>query len=185
MARAASRIEAAGFEVTVTRRKNMKNVRLHVHPDGSVSISCPYGVPTSELTSLLEARADWIQEQRKRLAGTPRAQAETASEQEQEEWRVLVTAAVPLLLKKWEPVLGVRAKKLAFRNMKSRWGSCQPTTGRVCINTRLALYPPRCLEYVVVHELCHMLVPNHGPRFKALLDEYLPKWREAEKLLRN
>ena len=51
----------------------------------------------------------------------------------------------------------MKAQKLAYRNMKSRWGSCQPSTGRICINVRLALYPPECLEYVVVHELCHLL----------------------------
>ena len=62
-------------------------------------------------------------------------------------------------------ILGVRAGKLAYRNMKSRWGSCQPSTGRICINVRLALYPPECLEYVVVHELCHLLVHGHGPGF--------------------
>ena len=62
---------------------------------------------------------------------------------------------------------GVKAGKLAYRNMTSRWGSCQPATGRICINVRLALYPPGCLEYVVVHELCHLLERGHGSRFKA------------------
>ena len=54
--------------------------------------------------------------------------------------------------------------------MTSRWGSCQPATGRICINVRLALYPPECLEYVVVHELCHLRERGHGPAFQALMD---------------
>ena len=94
-------------------------------------------------------------------------------------------AATRVLLETWEPIIGVRVKKLAFRNMKSRWGSCQPATGRVCINTRLALYPPRCLEYVVVHELVHMLEPSHNARFHALMTKYLPDWKESRDLLKG
>ncbi|WP_270295883.1 M48 family metallopeptidase [Eggerthella sinensis] len=81
-------------------------------------------------------------------------------------------------------IMGVKAGKLAYRNMTSRWGSCQPATGRICINVRLALYPPECLEYVVVHELCHLLERGHGPRFKALMDAFMPDWRTRRAKLR-
>ena len=81
--------------------------------------------------------------------------------------------------------MGVHVGKLAYRNMTSRWGSCQTKTGRICINVRLAAYPPQCLEYVVVHELCHLLEPGHGPRFWALVDGFLPTWREAKALLKG
>lgn len=69
--------------------------------------------------------------------------------------------------------------------MVSRWGSCNVKTGRICINVQLAAQPPECLEYVVVHELCHLREANHGPRFHALLDAYLPHWRDAERKLRG
>ena len=111
------------------------------------------------------------------------SRAERASKPEIEQWRALVKAFVPPLVAKWEPIMGVKAGELAYRNMKSRWGSCQPSTGRICINIRLALFPPECLEYVVVHELCHLLEPGHGPRFKALMDAFIPNWREAKKKL--
>ena len=57
-------------------------------------------------------------------------------------------------------------------------------TGRICINVRLALYPPECLEYVVVHELCHLLERGHGSRFKALMDAFMPDWRDRRAKLR-
>ena len=79
----------------------------------------------------------------------------------------------------------MHAGSLAYRNMRSRWGSCQPETGRICINTRLALYPPECLEYVVVHELAHLLEANHGPAFYAILDRALPTWKSARDKLRS
>ena len=99
-------------------------------------------------------------------------------------WRAVVEACVPALVEAWEPIMGVKAGKLAYRNMTSRWGSCQPATGRICINVRLALYPPECLEYVVVHELCHLLERGHGPRFKERMDAFMPDWRERRAKLR-
>ena len=97
---------------------------------------------------------------------------------------LVVEACVPALVEAWEPIMGVKAGKLVYRNMTSRCGSCQPATGRICINVRLALYPPECLEYVVVHELCHLLERGHGPRFKALMDAFMPDWRDRRAKLR-
>ncbi len=163
----------------------MRTIRLRVGADGVPAVSLPFGVALSEVERIVSSRADWIRQQQAQLEGSPRSVAEHATDEEKREWRSLVELAVPVLLEKWEPVMGVRVKKLAFRNMKSRWGSCQPATGRVCINTRLALYPPQCLEYVVVHELCHLLEPSHNARFKGLLSSFLPNWREAERPLRE
>lgn len=101
------------------------------------------------------------------------------------EWRAVVAAFVPPLVEKWARVLNVKPGKLAYRNMVSRWGSCNVKTGRICINVQLAAHPPECLEYVVVHELCHLREANHGPRFKALLDACLPQWRAAEAKLKG
>ena len=92
-------------------------------------------------------------------------------------------AFTPALVEKWEPILGVKVQTLAYRKMKSRWGSCQPATGRICINTTLALYPPECLEYVVVHELCHLLVAGHGEEFRTLMTSVMPDWQERRKKL--
>lgn len=63
-------------------------------------------------------------------------------------------------------------------------GQLPTRTGRICINVRLALYPPECLEYVVVHELCHLRERGHGQRFKDLMDTYMPDWRERRAKLR-
>ena len=112
------------------------------------------------------------------------ARANNATPEEVAAWRAIVEGLTPGLIERWSAVMGVTPGKLAYRNMKSRWGSCQPSTGRICINVRLALYPPQCLEYVVVHELAHLIVRGHGPEFHAVLDRYLPTWRDAKKLLR-
>lgn len=180
-----STLSIDGLEVRVVR-KAIKNVHLRVKaPNGRVEVSAAFGTGDAFIRELVRAKKPWIEAQRSSLADSTRTRAAEASAAEQAEWKAVVAACVPPLVAKWEPVLGVKAGKLAYRNMTSRWGSCQPSTGRICINTRLALYPPECLEYVVVHELCHLLVRNHGPEFWGLVEAALPHWREARSKLRG
>ena len=178
-----TRLTAGDIAFTVTRRKNMRTIRLHVKPGGVVGVSCPLDVPDAELVALVEGRAGWIAAKRAELADTPRAHAEQASEEEKCAWKTLVEAAVPLLLEKWEPVMGVRARKLAYRNMKSRWGSCRRVTGRFSFALDLVTKPKECIEAVVVHELCHLFIAGHGPDFYARMETYLPDYKERDRLL--
>ncbi len=98
-------------------------------------------------------------------------------------YRDQVQAELPALFASWEPRLGVRSQKILLQKMKSRWGTCQPSTGIIRLNTELAKKPRECLEYVVVHELAHLIEASHGPRFVAVMDEHLPRWREIRKIL--
>ena len=79
--------------------------------------------------------------------------------------------------------MGVNATNWTFRYMKTRWGSCTVNTGRIRINTRLAFYPDECLEYIVVHELCHLIEPSHNKRFHAYMTKFLPDWKIRKKKL--
>ena len=91
--------------------------------------------------------------------------------------------SIPALFEKWEPIIGVSAKEWRIKKMKTRWGSCNIFAKRVWLNLELVKKPRACLEYVVVHELTHLHERYHNARFKALLDSYLPNWRETERLL--
>lgn len=172
------------FEVWILR-KRIKNINLRVKPpDGRIEVSAPLRVDTSFVRAFVREKRDWIRKQQERIAASPQGRAAAASPDEVAQWREVVQAFVPPLIAKWEPIMGVKAGKIAYRNMTSRWGSCQPSTGCICINVRLALYPPECLEYVVVHELCHLLERGHGPRFHALMDTFMPDWKERRAKLR-
>lgn len=98
-------------------------------------------------------------------------------------YRQQVREAVPALLDKWEPMLGVKANRVFVQRMKTKWGSCTPESGYIRLNTDLAKKPRECLEYVVVHELVHLLEPTHNGRYIALLDLYLPNWPHVRRLL--
>ena len=94
-------------------------------------------------------------------------------------YRDQLRASAQPLIAHWEPRLGVKAGRLFVRHMKTRWGSCNPDTGAIRLNTELARKPRHCLEYIVVHELIHLLEPTHSPRFQELLQQHLPTWRAS------
>lgn len=96
--------------------------------------------------------------------------------------RAQLNAAIPPLLARWQPALGVRASSWRVRDMTTRWGSCNTRTGRLCFNLRLAAKDPRCLEYVVVHELSHLIVASHSPAFWNCVARCLPDWRQRRAL---
>lgn len=92
-------------------------------------------------------------------------------------YREKLKEAVPALLAKWEPLMGVKVEKLFVQKMKTKWGGCNPGAKSIRLNTDLAKKPPECLEYIVVHEMVHLLEPTHNGRFIALMDQFMPKWR--------
>lgn len=95
-------------------------------------------------------------------------------------YREQTKSAVSELLDKWQPIIGVRAGRLHVQRMRTKWGSCNPKTGLIRLNTDLAKKPPQCLEYILVHELTHLLEPSHNARFQGLLDGFMPQWRQVK-----
>lgn len=93
--------------------------------------------------------------------------------------RSLLHAVVPALIQKWETKLGVRVAAYFLQRMKTQWGGCNHRAGNIRLNTELVKKPKDLLEYVVVHEMLHLIEPTHGERFVALLDRHYPTWREA------
>ena len=81
------------------------------------------------------------------------------------------------LVNHWQETIGVTASFVGVRRMKTKWGSCNPTSGRIWLNSELAKKDPACIEYIVVHELIHLLEPQHGDRFIELMERFLPDWR--------
>ena len=84
---------------------------------------------------------------------------------------------IPDLIAKWEPVIGVNVADWGVKKMKTRWGSCNTIVRRVWLNLELAKKPKRCLEYVLVHEMVHLLERSHNERFRAHMDRFMPQWR--------
>lgn len=92
-------------------------------------------------------------------------------------YRDQLKKALPLLIAKWEPLIGVKVGRFFVQRMKTKWGSCNKGTRSIRLNTDLAKKPRDCLEYIVVHEMLHLLEPTHNTRFLALMDRFMPNWR--------
>lgn len=98
-------------------------------------------------------------------------------------YREQLKEAVPPLLARWQPRLDVQAERWFVQRMKTKWGSCNHRARTIRLNTELAKKPRECLEYIVVHELVHLLEPTHNARFIALMDRFMPRWQIHRQVL--
>lgn len=92
-------------------------------------------------------------------------------------YRERLREAVPGVIAKWEPKMGVKVPRWTIRRMKTKWGSCNRETGHIWFNIELAKKHPDSLEYIIVHEMTHLLERGHGKRFTKLMDGFMPDWR--------
>ena len=94
-------------------------------------------------------------------------------------YRSQLKAEIPRLINKWQNRLGVEFNNFYLQKMKTRWGSCNPKSKNIRINTELVKKPRKFLDYIVMHEISHLLHPNHNDNFIVLLNKYYPSWREV------
>lgn len=100
------------------------------------------------------------------------------------EWyRTLLKAEVEKYLPKWEKITGLQSSSWQSKYMTTKWGTCNTSTGKIWLNLQLAKKPIECLEYVILHELIHLKVRNHGPEFVAEMSRYMQNWREIRNQL--
>jgi predicted metal-dependent hydrolase len=100
-------------------------------------------------------------------------------------YRAEMKARLPGMIAKWENVMGVQVAEWGVKQMKTRWGSCNVKARRVWLNLELAKRPPECLEYILVHEMVHLLERGHNKRFYGYMDKFMPGWREYRERLRK
>lgn len=173
------------YTIEVTR-KRIKNMYLRVKDtDGTLSVSVPYGMSDTEIRKFVESKSDWIERtmQEMTIARQRREQEPVLAPFMEREIRLELKRQLQRLIDKWEPVMGVKSAGFTIKKMKTRWGSCNVKSHHLNFNLLLAKVPPECAEYVVVHELTHLLEPSHNARFWSLMEYYLPKSKELRKQL--
>lgn len=100
-------------------------------------------------------------------------------------YRAQLRTAAPQIIARWEKIVGVKAGKFFVQKMKTKWGSCSLGSKNIRLNTDLAKKPVQCLEYIVAHELTHLLERHHNDRFAALMDAHMPQWRHYREMLNS
>ncbi len=178
-------------------RKKVKNINLRVRPDGSVTVSANRRVSLRFLDDFVRSKSGFIRAARQRYAEREEQerkrqeqekQRRAAGDPVQECTREEFLARMQQLSRRWYPAfqaLGVPYPGIRVRKMTSRWGSCQTVRKIITYSTMLAEMPEAAVEYVVVHEFAHFLVPNHSPQFYEVVASVLPDWRERRELLKR
>jgi len=98
-------------------------------------------------------------------------------------YRKSLKEQIPALIEKWQKIIGVDGVQCEVKKMKTKWGTCNREAKRIWLNLELAKKPERCLEYIIAHEIVHILERNHTERFVTIMDKTMPKWREYKKEL--
>lgn len=173
---------AGGVEYTLTR-KRVKNLNLRLSPDGSVRVSAPPRASLAAVDAFVAAHADWVRRAQGRAAAEA-ARAQTPPPHPAQ-CLALFQAVSDRVFPLFETVLGGQKPMIKVRDMRTRWGSCHPAKRQITLAARLALQPAEAVEYVVVHEYCHFVHPDHQAGFWALVGSILPDYKARRALLRN
>ena len=168
-------------EVEVRRSPRARRWRLEVPWGEPARLTAPRSMSQVEVERVLRDKRAWIEEQRRRQV--PRLGLEGLAVSESAA-RTGARELVSALAEEEAERLGVAYRRIRIGGQRTLWGSCSPG-GTLSFNWRLVLAPAEVLDYVVVHELCHLRVPNHSRRFWALVEERRPHWREQRDWLRE
>lgn len=178
------------MNVRITYRRTSR-ISMRIGKNGDLLVSAPYLTPSSVIRRFIDGHSEWIRGAAARRAqlteqedlmfsslplGTAKEKAEAAAK---------LNGIIAPMIAKHAPEMGVTPGKTRYRASRTRWGSCNVATGDISFSLYLLLLPHQCIEHTVVHELAHLIVPNHGPAFRAVMDRFFPEWKAARKLARE
>lgn len=162
-------------------RSARKTIGIQIMPDGSVVVRCPKRMRVDEIRRFVESKSDWIE---KHLAGCDLMAPEKLTEQKIQQLREKTRQLVTERVKHYAPIIGVNYNQIAIRTQRTRWGSCS-SKGNLNFNCLLGLTPPEVLDYVVVHELCHLIELNHSKQFWDAVERTMPDYNIHRKWLKE
>ena len=159
------------------RRSRRKTLALEVTREGQVIVRAPLRVSAKQIERFVAAHADWIARAQARQRERPAAHPEPDEKRR-------AKAELPPKVARYARLMGVQPTGLTITSARTRFGSCSGKN-RICFSWRLMDYPEAAVDYVVVHELAHIVHKNHGPQFWALVERYMPDYRARRALLRE
>jgi predicted metal-dependent hydrolase len=162
---------------------NRKTVALEVNREGRVLIRAPKRMPRKDIDAFFDKHRDWLQAQLVRQQAWAAAHPEP-TEQEQYALTAKAKSVLPAKVSHYARIMGLKPAGISITGARTRFGSCSPKD-RLCFSWRLMQYPEEAIDYVVVHELAHIVHRNHGPAFHALVESILPDHRNRRALLKE
>lgn len=169
------------MDYTLIRSKR-RTISLEVTPDLRVILRAPLRMSQKEIEQFLEKHQTWLNRTLQRMA--QRKTKEDHIELHESEFRQRAKEYLPGRTEYWANIMGVFPTAVRITSAKTRFGSCSPKNG-ICYSWRLMAYSNEAIDYVIVHELAHILQKNHSAKFYAVVQQYLPDWKARKKELSN
>lgn len=164
-------------------RARRRTMSLQLDREGKAVVRAPYGVKKEFIDRFVAEHEDWLASAREKQQNRRRAHPEPTDE----ERKALLAQAreyLPMRVDYWSGIMSLTPTGLKITSARTRFGSCSGKNS-ICFSWRLMQYPPEAIDYVVVHELAHIRHHDHSPAFYALIERYMPDWRERMKLLKE
>lgn len=171
-------------EYTLRENPRARRITLTVQRDGTVLVTKPRRVSQHDVERFVEKCGKWIARAQQKFSKLPRTSRIESSKKEYQKYKGAARAHIARRVSHFNSYYRVRFSKISVRNQKSRWGSCSQK-GALSFNYRILFLPGHLADYIVVHELCHLLEMNHSKRFWALVEQAIPDHRERRKELRR
>ena len=158
---------------------------MRIVKNGDIHVSAPFGISKKAVLKFIDENREWMEKARERQLkreetkqefygklpiGTKKSRMEAVQKLEE---------IIAPMIERHTREMGVMPETISYRATKSKWGSCNCKTKEICFSLYLLLLPKWCVEHVVVHELAHLIVPNHSREFYDIMDKHFPLWREA------
>ena len=169
------------MEYELIKSRKRRTIEMSINDEGKLVVRAPQNTARSEIDAFVEKHRLWAEKHMK--LKKERIKKYSVSPEEEEN---IKKNALPYLKERTEyfsAIMGLEPTGVKITSAKKRFGSCSAKNS-ICYSWRLMLYPKEAIDYVVVHELAHIAHKNHGPQFYALIEKYLPDYKEREKLLR-
>jgi predicted metal-dependent hydrolase len=171
-------VDPEPLRIHFVRMRRARRYVMRVRPDGDIRVTIPRGGSKTEALRFADRHLDWARRQRSRLLASRRPASLDR------ELRDRARRELPPQLLALAAQHGLDVRRVSIRNQRSRWGSCS-SRGHISLNFRLLLMPDFVREYILIHELMHMRQANHSIRFWRLVEAACPRFREAERWLKQ
>ena len=170
-----------GYTLIRAKRRTMS---LQLDRDGRAVVRAPYGVKKEFIDRFVAEHEDWLTRAREKQQGAPPCPSRADGRGAQSRSSRSAKEYLPMRVDYWSGIMGLTPTGLKITSARTRFGSCSGKNS-ICFSWRLMQYPREAIDYVVVHELAHIRHHDHSPAFYALIERYMPDWRERMKLLKE
>ena len=164
-------------------RSQRRTLAVEIRPNLEIYVRAPENCPQKDIDIFLNQREKWIDEHLEKMRLRPPARPEPSPE-EKDRYISLAKERIPSKAAHFGSIMGLSPAGITITGAKTRFGSCR-AKNRLCFSWRLMQYPEKAIDYVVVHELAHLVHKNHGKQFYVLIESVMPDYKERKKLLRE